>query len=47
MEGEKSSDNPEPEITSNGKYRCPVDRQEYDTREDYDVHCMEEHPGGM
>jgi hypothetical protein len=38
---------PEPEMTSEGKYRCRRDNQEYDTREDYDTHCMEEHPAGM
>ncbi|MGE5574504.1 MAG: hypothetical protein ACM3UL_00060 [Ignavibacteria bacterium] len=47
MESKKSSNNPEPEMTSNGKYRCRADSQEYDTREDYDAHCMEEHPGEM
>lgn len=43
----KKSNVPEPEMTSNGKYRCKADKHEYDTREDYDAHCMEEHPGGM
>ncbi len=38
----KSPSRPEPEMTSEGKYRCRIDNQEYDTREDYDAHCMEE-----
>jgi len=38
---------PEPEMTTEGKYRCRKDKMEYDTREDYNAHCMEEHPGGM
>jgi hypothetical protein len=38
---------PAPEMTSNGKFRCKADKNEYDTREDYEAHCMEEHPGGM
>ncbi len=46
LESEKSSI-PEPKKTANCKYKCPTDNQEYDTREDYDAHCMEEHPGGM
>jgi hypothetical protein len=46
LEFEKSSI-PEPKKTANGKYKCPADNQEYDTREDYDAHCKEEHPGGM
>lgn len=43
----KKSNIPEPERTANGKFRCKADKQEYDSREDYDAHCMEEHPGGM
>lgn len=34
---------PEPERTAEGKFRCKADNQEYDTREDYEAHCMEEH----
>jgi hypothetical protein len=34
---------PEPEMTSEGKFRCRTDSQEYDNREDYESHCMEEH----
>ncbi len=39
----KSKSRPKPEMTSEGKYRCRFDNQEYDTKEDYDAHCMEEH----
>jgi hypothetical protein len=38
---------PEPEMTAEGKYKCRKDNQEYDNREDYNSHCMEEHPAGM
>ncbi len=38
---------PDPIMTSEGKYRCKMDNQEYDKKEDYESHCMEEHPGGM
>jgi hypothetical protein len=34
---------PDPEITNEKKYRCPIDQQEYDSREDYNAHCKEEH----
>ena len=34
---------PEPEITSEGKFRCRRDKQEYDNRQDYETHCKEEH----
>lgn len=34
---------PEPEMTSEGKFRCRKDSQEYENREDYETHCMEEH----
>ncbi len=47
LESEKKANVPEPEMTSEGKFRCRKDKQEYDTREDYDSHCMEEHPAGM
>ena len=47
LEETKKSKVPEPEMTAKGKFRCKADMQEYDTREDYDTHCMEEHPGGM
>jgi len=38
---------PEPEMTSEGKFRCRADKQEYDNREDYESHCMEEHQSEM
>ncbi|MCW3998970.1 MAG: hypothetical protein NWE93_01870 [Candidatus Bathyarchaeota archaeon] len=38
---------PEPERTIEGKYRCRADKQEFKSREDYEAHCEEEHPGGM
>ncbi len=34
---------PEPEMTSEKKFKCPIDQQEYDSREDYESHCKEEH----
>jgi hypothetical protein len=34
---------PEPEMTSEGKFKCRADNQEYDNREDYESHCMEDH----
>jgi hypothetical protein len=34
---------PEPEITFNKKFKCPLDQEVYDNREDYDKHCKEEH----
>ena len=34
---------PEPEMTVDKKYRCPIDREVYDNRKDYDAHCHEEH----
>jgi hypothetical protein len=42
----KKSKIPEPKMTSKGKFRCTADNKEYDTREDYDEHCREEHAGG-
>ena len=33
----------EPEMTNEKKYRCPIDQEIYDSREDYDSHCKEEH----
>jgi hypothetical protein len=48
LEEENNMENmPEPEMTSKGKYKCRKDNQEYDTREDYDTHCMEEHQENM
>jgi hypothetical protein len=34
----KKSDMPKPKKVSNGKYRCPADNQEYDTKEDFEAH---------
>jgi len=46
LESEKSN-MAKPKKTASGKYKCPADNQEYNTKEDYEAHCMEEHPGGM
>jgi hypothetical protein len=45
MEAKKNI--PEAEITSEGKYRCRKHNQEYDNKEDYESHCMEEHSKEM
>jgi hypothetical protein len=34
---------PEPEMTGDKKFRCPLDQEVYDNREDYNAHCREEH----
>ena len=34
---------PEPEITNEKKFKCPIDQEEYENREDYETHCKEEH----
>lgn len=34
---------PEPERTKDNKFKCPLDQAEYDSREDYEQHCKEEH----
>jgi hypothetical protein len=34
---------PEPEMTKDNKFRCPLDQAVYDNRKDYDRHCKEEH----
>ena len=34
---------PEPEMTNDKKFKCPLDQQVYDNREDYEAHCKEEH----
>ncbi len=34
---------PEPEITNEKKFKCPLDQAVYDNREDYERHCKEEH----
>ncbi|MGE5556071.1 MAG: hypothetical protein ACM3UY_07415 [Methanocella sp.] len=38
---------PEPEMTEEGKFRCRRDNQVYDSREDYESHCFEEHSEQM
>jgi hypothetical protein len=42
LESEKSN-MPTPKKTAQGKWRCPNDNTEYDTKEDYEAHCREEH----
>jgi hypothetical protein len=34
---------PNPEMTKDKKFRCPIDQEVYDNRKDYDAHCKEEH----
>ncbi len=34
---------PEPEMTEDKKFRCPIDQVVYSNRKDYDAHCKEEH----
>lgn len=34
---------PEPEITKHKKFKCPLDQSIYDSKEDYERHCKEEH----
>jgi hypothetical protein len=34
---------PEPEMTDEKTFRCPIDQEVYDNREDYESHCKEEH----
>jgi len=46
LESEKSN-TPKPKRTAEGKYKCPKDNEEYDTKEDYEAHCLEEHAEGM
>lgn len=43
MKKESMEKMPEPEKTPEGKYKCRKDNMEYDTREDYEAHCEEEH----
>jgi hypothetical protein len=40
---EQKKNVPAPEMTAQGKYKCQAHSNEYDTREDYETHCMEEH----
>jgi hypothetical protein len=34
---------PKPEMTKDKKFKCPIDQEVYDKREDYEKHCKEEH----
>ena len=34
---------PEPEMTKDNKFKCPLDQAVYDNRDDYNRHCKEEH----
>jgi hypothetical protein len=34
---------PEPEMTKDKKFKCPIDQEVYDNRKDYESHCKEEH----
>jgi hypothetical protein len=34
---------PEPEMTMDNKFKCPIDQAVYDNRKDYNMHCKEEH----
>ena|GEM_PF-769384 len=34
---------PKPEMTKDKKFKCPLDEEVYDKREDYEKHCKEEH----
>jgi hypothetical protein len=34
---------PEPEMTKDNKFKCPLDQTIYDNKEDYEKHCKEEH----
>jgi hypothetical protein len=34
---------PKPERTMDKKYRCPIDQEIYDSKEDFESHCKEEH----
>jgi len=34
---------PKPEMTKDKKFKCPLDEEIYDKREDYEKHCKEEH----
>lgn len=40
---EKNITVPEPEMTHDKKFRCPIDQEVYDNRKDYESHCKEEH----
>jgi nucleoside 2-deoxyribosyltransferase len=35
---------PEPVVTEDKKFRCPLDQEVYDSRSDYEHHCRGKHP---
>jgi hypothetical protein len=39
----KDSSSMEPKKTLDGKFKCEDDGMTYETREDYDKHCMKSH----
>lgn len=34
---------PEPVMTQDNKYQCPIDKAIYNDRKSYELHCAEEH----
>ena len=34
---------PKPEMTPHKKFKCPLDQQIFDNKQDYEAHCKEEH----
>ncbi|MGA2680523.1 MAG: hypothetical protein ABSF44_01835 [Candidatus Bathyarchaeia archaeon] len=34
---------PKPEMTDHKKFKCPLDQQIFDNKQDYEAHCHEEH----
>ena len=34
---------PDPEMTKDKKFKCPLDQTVFANRSDYDKHCKEEH----
>ncbi len=34
---------PEPEMTPDKKFKCPIDQEVYTNKKDYEKHCHEEH----
>jgi hypothetical protein len=43
LESENKENLPEAKKTAQGKWKCPKDDMEYDTKEDYEEHCREDH----
>ncbi len=47
LENEEKMENkenwPEAKKTAQGKWKCPKDNMEYDSKEDYEEHCKEDH----